>query len=108
MAASVAAIYFLYEALAHDGPWIYFFWSVAAGLVARQTTTSIYDTKQRLDYVAKLVERGYMQVDAESAWRVARNGGMNMLRNMHQIELADEIERLESELGIRSAGGAGD
>jgi hypothetical protein len=34
------------------------------------------------------------------AKQTAENGGMSLLTNLHQIELADEIDRLESELGI--------
>jgi hypothetical protein len=100
IAASIAAIYFLYEALAREAPWIFLFWSIVAGLVAKQTATSIHESKRRLDYVEQLMERGYVQVDAEAAWRMAENGGMNLLANLHQVELADEIDRLESALGI--------
>jgi len=101
--ASVAAIYFLYEVLAHDAPWSFLLWSVVAGLVAKQSATSIYDAKRRLDYVDQLMDRGYVQVDAEAAWHTAENGGMSLLMNLHQVELADEIDRLESELGIANA-----
>ncbi len=31
------------------------------------------------------------------------SGGINLLRNLHQVELADEIDRLESDLGIPNA-----
>ena len=101
--ASIAAIYFLYEILAHDGPWVFLPLSVVAGLVAKQTAASIYDAKRRLDYVEPLMERGYARVDAEAAWRIAKNGGMDLLTNLHQVELADEIDRVESDLSIPNA-----
>lgn len=101
--ASIAAIYFLYVALAHDALWIFLPWSVVAGLVAKQTAASIYDAKRRLDYVEQLMERGFARVDAEAAWRIAKNGGMDLLTNLRQVELADEIDRLESDLGIPNA-----
>lgn len=96
IAASITAIYFLYEALAHDAPWVFLSWSIVAGLVAKQIAASIYDAKRRLDYVEQLMERCYERVDAEAAWRIAQNGGMNLLTNLRQVELADEIDRLES------------
>ena len=99
IAASIAAIYFLYEALAHDAPWVFVLWSVVAGLMARKTAVPIYDAVQGLEYVEQLLDRGYVRVDAEAAWRTAKNGGMNLLANLHHIELADEIDRLESALG---------
>ena len=98
ISAFISAIYFLYQALAHDAPWIYLLYSIVVALVAMQTAVSIFDSEQRLDYVQQLVDRGYVRVDAEAAWRTAETGGMNLLRNLHQVELADEIERLESEL----------
>ena len=103
IAASIAAIYLLYEALADAASWIFVFWSVVAGLVARQIAASIYDAIQGLEYVEQLLDRGHVRVDAEAAWRTAQNGGMNLLANLHHVELADEIDRLESELGLPNA-----
>jgi hypothetical protein len=100
IAAAIAAVYFLYEALTRDGPWIFLLLSVVAGLVANQLAASIYEAKRRLDYVEQLSERGYVEVDAEAAWRTAEIGGMNLLADLHQVGLADEIDRLESALGI--------
>jgi len=108
IAASIAAIYFLYEALAHDAPWGFLSWSIVAGLVAKQVAASIYEGKRRLDYVEQLMERCYERVDAEAAWRIAQNGGMNLLTNLRQVELADEIERLESEISTPYSKDTGD
>ena len=99
---SIASVYFLYQALAHDAPWLFPLWSVVAAVAAKQASSSIYDTKRQLEYVEQLLERGYLRADAEAAWRIAKNGGMNLLTNLHQVELADEIDRLESALGIPS------
>jgi hypothetical protein len=57
----------------------------------------------RDEYVEQLLDRGHVRVDAEAAWRTAKNGGMNLLANLHHVELADEIDRLESELGLPNA-----
>lgn len=103
IAAAVAAVYFLYEALTRDAPWILLLLSVVVGLVARQMAASIDEAKRRLDYVEQLSERGYVEVDADAAWRTAEDGGMNLLANLQQVELADEIDRLESDLGIPNA-----
>jgi len=98
IAASIVAIYFLYQALAHDAPWIFVFWSVVAGLMARRIAASISDAIQGLEYVEQLLDRGHVRVDAEAAWRTTKNGGMNLLANLRRVELANEIDRLESEL----------
>ena len=106
--ASIVAIYSLYMSMSHGMPWILLCGSVIAGLVARQVTVSISGAKQRLTYVDQLMERGYVRVDAEAAWHMARNGGMNLLSNLHQVELGDEIDGLESALGIQKAENKGD
>jgi len=98
--ASIAAIYSLYMSMAHGAPWTLLFGAVVVGFVARQLAVSVSGAKQRLNYVDQLMERGFQRVDAEAAWHMANNGGMNLLSNMHQVELADEIDRLESALGI--------
>jgi len=57
----------------------------------------------RDEYVEQLLDRGNVRVDSEAAWRTTKNGGMNLLANLHHVELADEIDRLESELGNPNA-----
>ena len=106
--ASIGLFYSVYMSLAHGAPWIFLSVPVVAGLVAWQLAASISSAEQRLDYVGQLMERGFIRVDAEVAWYLARNGEMNLLSNLHQIELADEIDRLESALGIQETGNKGD
>jgi uncharacterized membrane protein YbhN (UPF0104 family) len=104
---SIASVYFLYQVLAHDAPWVFPIWLVVVAFAANQASSSIYDTKRQLEYVEQLLERGYLRADAEAAWRIAKNGGMNLLTNLHQVELSDEIDRLESALGNPSSENTG-
>jgi hypothetical protein len=101
--AAIASVYFLYGAFTKVAPWFYVLWSLGAGLFAMLIAAALNGSKKRIDYVDQLIERGYAQAEAEAAWRIAKNGGMDLLTNLHQVELADEIDRLESDLGIPNA-----
>jgi hypothetical protein len=101
--ATVVAIYFLYGALANDASWSNVLWSVAASFVSKQISAVLNANKQRLDYVDQLTERGYEQADAEAAWRTTSDGGANLLCNLQQVELGDEIDRLESAIATDTA-----
>jgi hypothetical protein len=103
--AAIALVYFLYGALANDSPWSYLSWPFAVGFFARLAAVAVKDNRQRVDYVNQLMERGYAQRDADSAWRIATTGGTNLLRNLQQAELNDEIDRLESAIDTPSAKG---
>jgi hypothetical protein len=102
--ASIVLVYFLYGALANDGPWFYLSWPFAVGFIARRIAVAFKDGKQRVDYVDQLIERGYEQNDAEAAWRTAFGGGLNLLRNLQQVELSDEIHRLETAISTPNVG----
>ena len=103
--ASIALVYFLYGALANDAPWLYLSWSIVVGLIARQIATALKDYKQRIDYVDQLIERGYERKDAEAAWRTASGGGLNLLRNLQQVDLGEQIDRLEAAINTPNAEG---
>ncbi len=61
--------------------------------------------KHRVDFVDQLMERGYAQAEAAEAWRTASNGGTNLLRNLHQAELSEQIDRLKT--AINTSNGEG-
>jgi len=86
--ASIAFVYFLYQALTLDVPWSYLGWLLGAGFISRQIADVLKDKRKRVDYVGQLIERGYEREDAESAWRIATGGGANLLRNLQQDELS--------------------
>jgi phosphoglucomutase len=106
--ASITFVYFLYGALANDGPWAYLSWPFAVGFIAKQIAAALKDTRHWVDYVDQLTDRGYEREDAEAAWRIATGGGANLLRNLQQAEIADEIARLESAIGTASLENQGD
>jgi hypothetical protein len=108
IAAAIAAVYFLYGALANDAPWSGLIWSVAVGFVSKQIAAALNGNKQRLEYVDLLTQRGYVQADAEAAWRTASGGGVNLLRNLQQAEIGDEIARLESAISTGCSETTGD
>ena len=96
IAVSIAAIYFLYQALANDGPWAIVLWSIVAGFVAMTIAVVFNNNQRRLDYVDQLMERGYPRSEAGAAWRTAANGGFNLLLSLQQVETCYEIEQPES------------
>ena len=100
--AAIAAVYFLYVALASVASWSNLLWSIGAGLIAHFLAAVLIRNKQRVDYVDQLMERGYMPADAAFAWYITTNGGANLLRDLQRLELDDEIDRLESEIGTSS------
>jgi len=108
VAAFIAAIYFLYGALANDAPWSDFSWSIVAGVISKQIAAAFRVNKQRVEYVGHLTERGYAKVAAEAAWRTANGGGRNLLRNLQQAESGDQSARFESGTGTVSSETSGD
>jgi len=104
--ASIAAVYFLYGALSNDAPWSYVFWSIGAGFIAMLIAAASNNSWQRVDYVGQLIERGYSKGEAAEAWLTADSGGLNLLRNLQQVELSKEIDRLET--AISTPNGEGD
>ena len=104
--AAIASVYFLYGATANGGPWSYVLWSFGVGLFAMLIVASLNGGKQRVDYVGQLIERGYSKGEAAEAWLTANSGGLNLLRNLQQVELSKEIDRLET--AISTPNGEGD
>ena len=100
--AALISVYFLYGILATGMPWTELLWPMTTGLIAHRLSSHIGKTRHRLKYVDKLQERGYVQAEAESAWRTAMDGGTNLLRNLQQSELNQEIERLENDIAASS------
>ena len=84
--AAIAFVYFLYVALASAAPWSNLLWSIGAGLIAQFLAVVLNRNKQRVDYVDQLMERGYTQVEATEAWKIAINSGANLLFNLQQID----------------------
>jgi hypothetical protein len=73
--ASIAFVYFLYQALTQDTSWPYLGWLLGAGIISKQIAAALKVEKKRVNYVNQLIERGYEREDAESAWRIAISGG---------------------------------
>ena len=104
--AAIASVYFLYGVFAKVAPWFYVLWSFGAGLIAMPIVAALNGCKHRVDFVDQLMERGYAQAEAAEAWRTASNGGTNLLRNLHQAELSEQIDRLKT--AINTSNGEGD
>ena len=103
--AAIALVYFLYAALANDGAWGYLSWAFAIGFSAWHITAALKDTRQRVDYVDQLMKRGHEQGEATEAWRTAKNGGLNLLRNLQQAELGEQINRPKNSIDTSGTGG---
>ncbi len=103
--AAIASVYFLYGVFAKVAPWFYVLWSFGAGLIAMLIVAALNGCKHRVDFVDQLMERGYAQAEAAEAWRTASNGGTNLLRNLHQAELSEQIDRLKT--AINTSNGEG-
>ena len=104
--AAIASVYFLYGLFAKVAPWSYVLWSFGIGFIAMRIAAAVNGCKHRVDFVDQLMERGYAQAEAAEAWRTASNGGTNLLRNLHQAELGEQIDRLET--AIYTSNGEGD
>ncbi len=94
--AAIASVYFLYGTWANEAPWSYPLWSFGAGVIATLIVAALNGSRQRVDYVAQLMERGYARGEAAEAWRSADCGGLNLLCNLQQAELGEQINRLET------------
>lgn len=94
--AAIASVYFLYGVFAKVAPWSYVLWSFGAGVIAMLIVAALNGSRQRVDYVEQLIERGCSKGQAAEAWRTADSGGTNLLRNLQQAELGEEIDRLEA------------
>lgn len=69
--AAIISLYVLYGALVNDVPWTHLLWSVGTGFIAKPLAVALDSGKRRLEYITRLMERGYEQVAAEAAWRSA-------------------------------------
>jgi hypothetical protein len=90
--AAIAAVYFLYRATANEAPLYYLLWSLVAGLISKYLAAAFDSRKKQLDYVDQLMERGYTQAEAMSAWEIANNGGSNLLLNLQQSDTISESD----------------
>ena len=90
--AAIASIYFLYGALASAASWSNLLWSIGAGLVAKFLAVVLNRNKQRVDYVDQLMRRGYTRAEATEAWKIAINGGANLLFNLQQTDTIAESD----------------
>ena len=104
--AAIASVYFLYGVFAEVAPWSYVLWAFGTGLIAMLIVAALHGSRQRVDYVDQLIERGYSKGEAAEAWRTADSGGLNLLRNLQQTELSEQINRLET--AINTSNGEGD
>jgi len=95
--AAIASVYFLYVALASAAPWSNLLWSIGAGLIAYFLAAVLNKNKQRVDYVDQLVERGYTQAEARSAWEIVNSGGSNLLLSLQQSDTIAENDRHDDE-----------
>lgn len=93
---SIAVVYFLYGALADDGPWLYVLWSAVVGFVAKTIAVVLNENQRRLDYVDQLNQRGYPKYEAEAAWRTAADGGFNVLLSLQQAESSHQLDQSEA------------
>lgn len=96
IAASIAAIYFLYGALANDDPWLYVLWSAVAGFGAKTVAVILNQNQRRLDYIDQLVQHGYPKSAAEVAWRTAADGGFNVLLSLQQAASSHQVVQAEA------------
>lgn len=90
--AAIGSVYFLYGALADGAPWLNLIWSTGAGFAAKYLAVALDRNKQRVDYVGQLMERGYTRAEATEAWRIASDGGLNLLLNVQQAETIAETD----------------
>jgi hypothetical protein len=95
--AAIAFFYFLYGALANEAPISNLFWSIGIGFIARYLAAAFKSSKEQMDYVYQLMERGYTHVEATSAWEIAINGGSNLLLNLQQADTIAETDRRDDE-----------
>jgi hypothetical protein len=91
--AVIAAVYFLYGAVANDKPPYFLLWSIGAAFIARNLAATFSGSKEQVDYVDQLMDRGYSRAEATSAWEVAINGGSNLLLNLKQTDTIAETDR---------------
>jgi len=91
--AVIGSVYFLYGVLASDAPLHYLLWSIGAAFMARNLAVTFKSSKERVDYVTQLIERGCTRAEAMSAWEIAINGGASLLRNLQQADTIGEADR---------------
>ena len=95
--AAIASVYFLYGALANEAPVHYLLWSIGAGFLAKNLAAAFKSSKEKVDYVDQLMERGYTHAEATSAWEIVINGGSNLLLSLQQADTIAETDRLDDE-----------
>ena len=95
ISATIATVYFLYGILASEQSWFGLIWPVGIGVVARQLSCIVDKQRRRVNFVDQLMRRGLGHTDAEAAWWTASQGGSNLLSNLQQVEISEQINRLE-------------
>ena len=68
MLACVTALYFLVVAIFSDSPWSHFFWALGIGVVAEWLARGFRENQTRVDFVAKLMEKGLSHEKASKEW----------------------------------------
>ena len=91
--AAIGSVYFLYGILASDVPLHYLLWSIGTAFMVRNLAATFKSSKERVDYVTQLIERGCTRAEATSAWEIAINGGASLLRNLQQADTIGEADR---------------
>jgi hypothetical protein len=86
IAAGALALYFLYGAVASGGSWRNMILATFATIGAKLMADMFGQNRQRLDYINKLLRRGYSPAEACAAWRTAHGGGFNLLMSLQQSD----------------------
>ena len=90
--AAIASVYFLYGALVSEASVYFLLLSIGVGLIAKSLAVVFNSRKEQVDYVDQLMERGYTQAEAQSAWLITINGGSNLLLNLQQADAIVEMD----------------
>jgi hypothetical protein len=86
LAAGAIALYLLHGAVTSDDSWRNTVLAVTAMIGAKLAADVLGRNRQRVDYVHKLLRRGYSRAEACAAWRTAHGGGFNLLLSLQQAE----------------------
>ena len=86
IAAGALALYFLYGAVSSGGSWRSMVLATIATIGAKLIADMLGQNRQRLDYINKLLRRGYSPAEACAAWRTAHGGGFNLLMSLQQSD----------------------
>ena len=88
VAAGASVLYFLYGAVSSGDSWRGVILAAIATVGTKLLADLLGRNHQRLDYVNKLLRRGYSPAEAGAAWRTAAGGGFNLLMSLQQSDTA--------------------